>query len=434
MIRCVEDPKYHYKTVFNTKTGSYIRFSNKLMASFPHLIDIGVMGKCHHGKSGLCLKAGIKCYQNGLTSNEPNMTFENFKRIIDEIKHRTFQVALGGKGDPDMHENFEELLHYAATNHVVPNFTTSGLGMTPEKASICKAYCGAVAVSQYSRITETPLIAIRLRTDSERKTPYESIDSIPIVFTLNNMNPDCYIEDQKYIIAGKDYDWKYQKYLSESDLLGEYELYRVYEEKQPSNYTFKAIDMLLKAGVTTNIHYVLSNTTIDEAILRLKYKGFPSGINAVIFLLHKPVGLGDESDVLKYEDPRLVEFFELIDMQHEFKIGFDSCTIPAILNFSKNINIDSVDTCEAARFSMYVTADMIALPCSFDNVNQKYAYNLKDGTIQDAWNSEAFNRFRLSFQTSCIHCKNRKQCLGGCPLEKTITLCKRKEKTDGNKK
>ena len=157
MIRCIEDPKYHYKTIFNTKTGSYIRFSNKLMASFPHLIDIGVMAHCHHGRSGLCLKAGIKCYQNGLTKTGSNMALDDYKRIIDEIKDKTFQCALGGAGDPDMHENFEELLRYAAINHVVPNFTTSGLGMTPEKAAICKSYCGAVACSQYSRLKKVTL-------------------------------------------------------------------------------------------------------------------------------------------------------------------------------------------------------------------------------------------------------------------------------------
>jgi radical SAM protein with 4Fe4S-binding SPASM domain len=359
------------------------------------------------------------------------MLLEDYKRIIDEIKDKTFQVALGGSGDPDAHENFEELLHYAATNNVVPNFTTSGLGMTPEKAAICKAYCGAVAISQYSRITDKPVIAWRKRIDGEERLPYQNFEDIPIMFTLDNMNPDCYTEGENFVIHNKDYGWYYlhhfEKY-KDKCMNGDYELYRVYEEKQEPNYTFKAIRMLLKAGVTTNIHYVLSNTTIDEAILRLKHNGFPSGINAVIFLLHKPVGLGDESDVLKYEDPRLVEFFSLIDKHHDFKIGFDSCTVPAILNFSKNIDLKSVDTCEAARFSMYITSDMIALPCSFDNVNQKYAFDLKEGSIQDAWDSKAFNRFRAGFKTSCAKCSDRKKCLGGCPLEPSITLCQRKEK------
>jgi radical SAM protein with 4Fe4S-binding SPASM domain len=331
-----------------------------------------------------------------------------------------------------MHENFEELLYYAATNNVVPNFTTSGLGMTPEKAAICRAYCGAVACSHYSRITDKPVMAWRKRQGNKNHTPYKSLNDIPVVFTLNNMNLDCYTEDQNFVIHNKDYAWCYLHHFENHKnkyMNGDFELYRVYEEKQEPNYTFKAIDMLLKAGVTTNIHYVLSNTTIDEAILRLKYNGFPSGINAVIFLLHKPVGLGDESDVLKYGDPRLAEFFTLVDQKHDFKIGFDSCTVPALLNFSKNINLNSIDTCEAARFSMYITSDMIALPCSFDNENMKYAFDLKEGTIEDAWNSKAFNRFRASFKTSCAKCSDRKKCLGGCPLEPSITLCKRKEKS-----
>ena len=41
------------------------------MTSFPELIDIGIMGHCIHGKSGLCVKSGVQCYQNGLETNSP---------------------------------------------------------------------------------------------------------------------------------------------------------------------------------------------------------------------------------------------------------------------------------------------------------------------------------------------------------------------------
>lgn len=425
MIRVIHDTRYNYKTIFNTKTGSYIRMSDELYADYPHLIDIGCMGSCSHGRSGLCMKSGIKCYQNGLHTHEPDMTLEDFKRIIDEIKRKVLEVALGGRGDVDMHASFAEILEYAAINNVVPNFTTSGLGMTPEKAAICKKYCGAVAVSAYSRVEKDAKIAYR-KAEKDATIAYDDINDIPAVFTLSGMNPNCYYKDQYCIINNEQYELMNATDCAKDFVGNGYIMYRVYDEKQNPNYTLNAIKMLLDANVTTNIHYVLSNTTIDEAILRLKYNGFPSGINAVIFLLHKPVGLGDESDVLQYEDPRLEEFFGLIDKKHDFKIGFDSCTIPAILNLSKKINTNSVDTCEAARFSMYITSDMIALPCSFDNVNQKYAFDLKKGTIQEAWDSEAFNRFRNSFHTSCVNCKKRSKCLGGCPLEPSITLCKEK--------
>lgn len=52
--------------MFNTKTGHYVRCSDEQYASYPHLIDIGIQGSCGHGRSGLCVKSGIKCYQNGL--------------------------------------------------------------------------------------------------------------------------------------------------------------------------------------------------------------------------------------------------------------------------------------------------------------------------------------------------------------------------------
>ena len=66
---------------------------------------------------------------------------------------------------------------------IVPNFTSSGLGFNEKIVSLCKEYCGAVAISWYR-----------------------------------------------------------------------------------SEYTQKAIDMLVSAGVTTNIHYVFGRNSIDEAI------------------------------------------------------------------------------------------------------------------------------------------------------------------------
>ena len=226
----IKDNKYHFMTAFDTETGAYVRSGiiddngndtgvDPFMASFPHLIDVGVMGHCTHGKTGLCVKAGIGCYQSGLTVEQPNMGVDDFKWIAEQCKGKCNQLALGGRGDPDQHEKFEELLKISRDNNLVPNFTTSGYGMTEEIAALCKKYCGAVAVSWYR-----------------------------------------------------------------------------------SEYTLKAIKLLLEAGVKTNIHYVVGNNSIDEAIERLKNNDFPKGINAVIFLLHKPVGLGTSENVLDVDN------------------------------------------------------------------------------------------------------------------------------------
>ena len=346
----IHDKKYNFKFGFDTETGMYIRTGildadgkdtgvDPFMASYPHLIDVGIMGHCMHGKTGLCVKAGIGCYQSGLIIEQPNMTVEDFRIIAEQSRGRCNQLALGGRGDPDQHEHFEEILKICKENMLVPNFTTSGYGMTPEIAALCKEYCGAVAVSWYR-----------------------------------------------------------------------------------SEYTLRAIDMLLDAGVKTNIHYVLGKNSIDEALDRLRRNDFPKGINAVIFLLHKPAGQGSQSNVLSVSDPRVAEFFAQIDASHPFKVGMDSCNVPGAIRFCKSVLPESLDTCEGGRYSCYIGADMIMVPCSFDQ-NKRYEVSLREMTIEEAWNSEPFERFRNRMRAACPNCEKRACCLGGCPLMPEIVFC-----------
>ena len=69
----VHDKKYSFKFAFDTEPGAYVRTGvldengkdtgvDPFMGSYPHLIDVGIMGHCIHGKTGLCSKAGIGCY------------------------------------------------------------------------------------------------------------------------------------------------------------------------------------------------------------------------------------------------------------------------------------------------------------------------------------------------------------------------------------
>lgn len=55
MIRIVRDGTFGYTSVFNDVTGEYLRGTNceedPFMAEFPHLIDVGIMGSCIHGRS-----------------------------------------------------------------------------------------------------------------------------------------------------------------------------------------------------------------------------------------------------------------------------------------------------------------------------------------------------------------------------------------------
>lgn len=379
-IKLYEDPEYNFREFFDMKTGLWVTGDCKdsspvFRRSFPSLLDIGIMGHCPNGKAGICAKAGIQCYQNAPNSTRENMKLDDFKNIIDQCKDKVFQVALGGAGDPNLHENFKEIVEYCRENDIVPNYTTSGFNLTDEQVEISKK-CGAVAVSQYSRLK------------TEQYPEYGTTEHGNHIATRINV---------------------------------------IY--KETNLQTNDAIRKFIGAGITTNIHYVLGKNTIEEAVIRLKNNLFPKGINAVVFLLHKPVGLGQKENELDYNNPLVKEFFELIDTEKfDFKIGFDACSVPALINFTKNIDSRSTETCEGSRTSAYIDAQMNMMPCSFGNQNKSYYVSLYNNTIKEAWESDVFSKFRNRLHTSCKNCKDKINCHGGCPIIPEIVLCNRKER------
>jgi|AGTN01.2.fsa_nt_gi radical SAM additional 4Fe4S-binding domain len=156
-----KDTKHRFYELFNPLTGFLVRSniegSNDIarIRDFPELIDIGIMGHCHVADLGVCRKAGIDCYQSASNKCRANISFENYKRIIKQCKHRTFQIALGGAGDPNKHEDFENILQFTRDMNIIPNYTTTGIGITDAEIRTTKQYCGAVAVSFYSRLIPT---------------------------------------------------------------------------------------------------------------------------------------------------------------------------------------------------------------------------------------------------------------------------------------
>ena len=157
-----KDKIYNFIECFNENNGFLLR-SNilkngvetdvvPLRRSYPELIDVGIMGTCTACDKGICKAAGIDCYQNASLSKRPNMPLKVYKAIVEQSKGKTFQIALGGAGDPNKHESFREILELTRENLIVPNLTTSGYKLTDDEISLMKKHCGAVAVSFYSRL------------------------------------------------------------------------------------------------------------------------------------------------------------------------------------------------------------------------------------------------------------------------------------------
>jgi len=355
-----KDKKHSFVELFNEKNGFLIR-SNKIVdgiesnmqadrRSFPELIDIGIMGHCHAVKSGMCKSAGVDCYQDSLSRNRPNMSVEDYKRLLYQCKGKTFQVALGGAGDPNKHESFQEILQYTRRLGIVPNLTTSGYNLSNDEVGLMKNYCGASAVSFYSRL---------------------------------------------------------DKSMNETNLT-----------------TISAINSLVDAGCKVNVHYVLSEDTLEEALIRIQYGLFPKGINAVVFLLYKAVGTGKQEKVLSGNDGRYIEFLKHIHLaKTDFKIGFDTCQSPGLFCHNQELSIETIDACEAARFSMYIDSDLVAFPCSFGCNQTDYCVDLKQSSIEEAWNSDQFEQFRFRQDTMCGTC-DIEGCVG-CALDIDLNVCGR---------
>ena len=328
----------NYEILFNSYSGLEITQGingneDPFSLELPSLLDIGIMGTCFH-------KCPF-CYQGHI--NNPNMTLENFKTIIDQTKHHVNQVALGGRGDPNKHPQFKEIIEYCRKNGIVPNYTTSGIDLTDEEVEISKL-CGSVAVSDY---------------------------------------------EQKY--------------------------------------SFNAMNKFINAGIKTNIHVIFSSATYHkcksivggfnpwkEQIIN-STSGRREGsyltpfeidkINAIIFLKFKPQGAGSEMRELIPNAFHLKTFAQMV-LNSKRKVGMDSCMINHVLRYATPTEFQkmSMDTCEGARASAYITPDMKLTPCSFADKN-KAVQITNDNDIYKIWNdSEIFKRFREQLFEKIDHC------------------------------
>jgi len=195
--------------------------------------------------------------------------------------------------------------------------------------------------------------------------------------------------------------------------------YSPYEELQ------SALEILINEGIKTNVHFVLDARSIETAIAWLRMPpAFLENVNAIIFLNYKPIGRQKNEGILLRDSQNLETFFELVqNAEFPFRIGFDSCMVSGLVSFT-SINSSFYDACEAARFSMFISENMMMYPCSFMESISDGIFVLEDN-ILDAWqNSSLFRTFREKLlKNNCLDCFNRKTCLGGCPIFKDVNIC-----------
>ena len=178
--------------------------------------------------------------------------------------------------------------------------------------------------------------------------------------------------------------------------------------------TFRKMPMQqTKAKIKTNVHFVFTQASFNDALKVLhghnpwRTRGWGKNqvkfqinkLNAIVFLLFKPQGRGTNRTSLIPSPYQMEVFSELVlKPKCKIKIGMDSCLVNHVTKHVELSTIQriSVDTCEAARMSTYITPDMKMVPCSFADHN-KMGVSLEGKTIEEVWRKEiAFKAFRKS--------------------------------------
>lgn len=177
-------------------------------------------------------------------------------------------------------------------------------------------------------------------------------------------------------------------------------------------------------GIKTNLHVIITNETIDviDGIIS-DTPDWLDNVNAIIFLNFKPVGRGKaENEMLKVKADRAKRFFENLTGSNR-KIGFDSCSISGITQWM-DVRPEMIESCEAARFSAFISEDMKMYPCSFMADTVMFG-DLRKQSMLSIWQeNKYFKSFRIIEEPErCFGCQYYKGCKGGCRLFKEINFC-----------
>ncbi len=187
----------------------------------------------------------------------------------------------------------------------------------------------------------------------------------------------------------------------------------------------EVIKRAVSSGIKINIHFMLNKLSLPQAMEIIeKHNDLLKSVNAVVFLNYKPVHSSDE--LCLTDGKEIKDFFESVKNIKNCKIGFDSCMISFLPLMGDGLLKETVDFCEAARFSAYISENLLLYPCSFMNDISMNGIDLRKHSLQAGWRfGEEFIRMRERLAQpgvqrhsipACQTCENYVMCHGGCPI------------------
>lgn len=337
----IEHPSQHYRTLFDQKTGFFVRKEDSgwpdptWAEDGPELIDLSITSYCQRKCSF--------CYRGANDTKFTHLDTTDIRHVVEQAAEcGTLQIALGG-GNPNQHPYFVEILRLIREYDIIPTYTSNGDGLTEMVLMATAKYCGAMAISVYP--------------------PFDEI-------YYNNL-----------------------------------------------------IETIKSYGIKVNLHVIIQN---DYLRLWTKWicapPEFMRKVNAIIFLNYKPIGTDGET-LLPKEMDSVERFFKAANDCKSLKVGFDCCSISGIAKWMDVPDV-LVESCEAARFSAFISEDMKMYPCSF-MIEKGYCGDLREHSLLNIWqNNDYFQRFRSdAVPTKCNKCSKYEICKGGCHLFPTINFC-----------
>lgn len=114
---------------------------------YPEIEDISLGTLCDGG----CPYCYASASQGGVTYADALLNLRSYYGGLSE-NDRPFQVAIGGGGEPTMHQDFPAILAAFRELGIVPNYTTNGQHLTDEVLAATAEYAGGVAVSCHAHL------------------------------------------------------------------------------------------------------------------------------------------------------------------------------------------------------------------------------------------------------------------------------------------
>ncbi|MFM2482397.1 radical SAM protein [Celerinatantimonas sp. YJH-8] len=192
-----------------------------------------------------------------------------------------------------------------------------------------------------------------------------------------------------------------------------------------SEFHPQRVTLLTQQGIRTNLHYILDEYTLSEAIAIAEgqYDDLLSGLSSIVFLTRKPQGRSNADGILTFGSDRLTRFLDAVAThQSHLALGFDACAVPLLLHHGQ-IDPQTVDACECGFFSVYVDEKLEVRPCSFANKGQ-YGWDLNQFSFAEIWTTKFAEYRKQQLSLTCSRtCVGKMHCRGKCPLFDEIAFC-----------